>query len=301
MEKRNWVQRVTLGLCVVLLAVNLWQGKRLERLEHSISDAQMNIMADIRNMESTVYSRLQEEDKLVQHWSDTPSVNMETRCLDLEVSTVLKEWREDTAAELLWVGEVSTVGEGSALLTGDGKGTFTGVLSIPLDKGWMEFALVLVTLDSEGRRRESLGVVYGTDELLPVQCNSQGGRTQAEYLKSVFTVYECGAELYTKYYPVHAAGTEDHVFRLRRNGEIMAEQAAEPGDRSGSYFCGKLSAEAQPGDRMSVTFFCRDGNGLGYEFLLQDWIAVEERDVVSGGSEWADWPKLTWENTRRPG
>lgn len=85
------------------------------------------------------------------------------------------------------------------------------------------------------------------------------------------------------------------MFRLRRGGEIAAEHAAEPGDRSDSYFCGKLSAEVQPGDRVALTFFCRDENGLGYEFLLQDWIAVEERDVARGGSAWEDWPRLTWD------
>ena len=75
----------------------------------------------------------------------------------------------------------------------------------------------------------------------------------------------------------------------------MVEQAAEPGDRFSSYSCGKLSAEAQPGDRMDLTFFCRDENGLGYEFLLQGWVAVEERDVESSVSAWEDMLKLTWD------
>ena len=85
------------------------------------------------------------------------------------------------------------------------------------------------------------------------------------------------------------------MFRLRRNDEIAAEQAAEPGDVSNSYFCGKLTSEAQPGDRMALTFFCRDENDLGYEFLLQNWVAVAERDVADSGSEWEDWLKLTWD------
>ena len=85
------------------------------------------------------------------------------------------------------------------------------------------------------------------------------------------------------------------MFRLRRNYEIVAEQAAEAGDRLDGYSCGKLSAEAQPGDRMALTFFCRDENGLGYEFLLHDWVAVEDRDVAPGGYHWEDWPRLTWD------
>ena len=293
-KKRDWVKLLTLGLCVVLLIVNFRQGKRLENLERRISDMQIAIMDDIRSMESTVYTQLREEDKLVQNWDYTPSVNMEKRCLDLEVSAVLKKWREDTAAAVVWVGDGNSDGQGSAPLTGDGKGTFVGVLEIPLDRGRLEFSLDIVTRDGTGQRRENLGGVYDTGELLPVQCTYQGGRTQAEYLKGVFTAYECNAELYTKTSP-GGIETEGQVFRLRRNGEIAAEQAAEPGDGSNSYFCGRLASEAQPGDRMTLTFFCRDENGLGYEFLFQSWIAVEERDVAPGGSEWEDWLRLTWE------
>lgn len=293
-KKTDWIKFLTLMLCVLLLIVNFWQGKRLEDLERSISGAQAAITGDILDMESTFHAQLQEEDKLVQNWNFTPSVNMEKRCLDLEVSAVLKEWREDTAAEVLWIGDGGTVGEGSAPLSGDGRGTFTGVLEMPLDRGRLEFGLDIVIEDDEGQRRESLGGVYDTGELLPVQCTYQGGRTQAEYLKGVFTAYECNAELYTKTSP-GGIETEGQVFRLRRNGEIAAEQAAEPGDGSNSYFCGRLASEAQPGDRMTLTFFCRDENGLGYEFLLQSWIAVEERDVAPGGSEWEDWLRLTWE------
>lgn len=292
-KKRDW-GTIAAVLCVLLLAVNLWQGNRLESLERRISEVQQNLSAEIKGLESSLYAQAQEADKLVQNWNYTSSVNMEKRCLDLTVSIVLKAWREDTAAEVLWIGDGNSDGEGSAPLAGDGKGTFTGVLEIPLNRGLLEFALVLVTRDGGDVRRENLGGIYNTGELLPVQCTYQGGRTQAEYLKGVFTAYECSAELYTKAYP-GGIETESQVFRLRRNDEIAAEQAAEPGDASNSYFCGKLTSEAQPGDRMTLTFFCRDENGLGYEFLLQNWVAAAERDVANSGSEWEDWLKLTWD------
>ena len=292
-KKRDW-GTIAAVLCVLLLAVNLWQGKRLESLKRRISEVQQNLSAEIKGLESSLYVQAQEADKLVQNWNYTSSVNMEKRCLDLTVSIVLKAWREDTAAEVLWIGDGNSDGEGSAPLAGDGKGTFTGVLEIPLNRGLLEFALVLVTRDGGDVRRENLDGIYDTGELLPVQCTYQGGRTQAEYLKGVFTAYECSAELYTKAYP-GGIETESQVFRLRRNDEIAAEQAAEPGDASNSYFCGKLTSEAQPGDRMTLTFFCRDENGLGYEFLLQNWVAAAERDVANSGSEWEDWLKLTWD------
>lgn len=287
MEK-NRVQMLTLVLCAALLGLNLWQGKHLNRLEERISEAQMYVMDDIRSLEAAVSSQAREAEELVRSWEDTPSVNMEKRCLDVEVSAALKEWREDTAAELVW--EIENGGSGSVPMAGDGAGTFTATLELPLDELWTDYGLYTVIRNGETRHRQSLGLLGSAGELLPVQCTSQAGRTQAEYMKDVFTVYECGAELYTG-----SSETEGHMFRLRRGGEIAAEHAAEPGDRSDSYFCGKLSAEVRPGDEIALTFFCRDKNGLGYEFLLRSWIAVAERDLWDNSTAWVDWPRLTWE------
>lgn len=290
-RKRKRVQVLTLVLCLLLLIVNLWQGKQLERLERRINETQMNIMADIRSMESTVYSQLQEADKLVQNWKIVSAEpDRASRSLRVEVSLSLKEWREDSAAELLWYDENDGGGGGSVSLSGDGTGTFAGRLELPLDGAGADIGLGLVTRDGGVRRREELGLLGSVSELLPVRCDFQAGRTQAEYMKDVFTVYECGAELYT-----NSLETEGHVFRIRRNGDVAAEQAAEPGDRLDSYFCGRLSSAVRPGDEMALTFFCRDENGLGYEFLLQNWVAVEERDVAPGSPEWTSWPRLTWD------
>ena len=52
-KRRDWGKAAAV-LCVLLLGLNLWQGKRLEELEHRISDAQIAIMDDIRSMESAV-------------------------------------------------------------------------------------------------------------------------------------------------------------------------------------------------------------------------------------------------------
>ena len=43
-KKRDW-GTIAAVLCVLLLAVNLWQGKRLENLERRISEAQWNLSA----------------------------------------------------------------------------------------------------------------------------------------------------------------------------------------------------------------------------------------------------------------
>ena len=134
-KKTDWMKFLTLMLCVLLLIVNFWQGKRLEDLERSISEAQMNITADILEMESTFHTQLREEDKLVQNWNVIPSVNMEKRCLDLGVSAVLKEWREDTAAEVLWTGDGGTVGGAPRPCPATGRETLPACLRCPWTGG----------------------------------------------------------------------------------------------------------------------------------------------------------------------
>lgn len=292
-KRRDW-GKLAAFLCTVLLGLNLWQGKRLAELEQRISDTQMNLTRDVQDLKSSLYLQALEAESLVRRWDYTPSLNREKRCLDVEISVVLKEWGEETAAELLWYGENDGGGGGAVPLSGDGTGTFTGRLEIPLDEVGTDIGLGLVTRDGGVRRREELGLLGSVSELLPVQCHSGKFWAAAEYLQDVFSVYECVAELNHVNYP-GLPETEGHVFRLRRNGDIAAEQAAEPGDRSNSYFCGRLSAEVRPGDNVALTFFCRDENGLGYEFLLQSWVAVEERDIAQGSPEWADWPRLTWD------
>lgn len=294
MEKkgRDWGKLAAL-LCAALLGLNLWQLCQLSDLRGELRSVESNLQMESRRLDEQVQTLRRDVkggDQLVQRWDYAPSVNMDRHCLDVEISVVLKEWGEDSAAELLWYDENDGGEGGSVSLSGDGTGTFAGRLELPLDGAGTDIGLGLVTRDGGVRRREELGLLGSVSELLPVRCDFQAGRTQAEYMKDVFTVYECGAELYT-----NSLETEGHVFRIRRNGDVAAEQAAEPGDRLDSYFCGRLSSAVRPGDEMALTFFCRDENGLGYEFLLQNWVAVEERDVAPGSPEWTSWPRLTWD------
>lgn len=72
-KKRDWGSTAAL-LCALLLAVNLWQGKRLENLERRISEAQMKLSFEIGELESSLYAQAQEEEKLVWNWEYTPSL-----------------------------------------------------------------------------------------------------------------------------------------------------------------------------------------------------------------------------------
>lgn len=298
-KKTDWMKFLTLALCVLLLIVNFWQGKRLEHLESRISEAQMNIMADIRSVESTVYSQLQEMDRLVQSWNYTPSVNMEKRCLDLEVSAVLKEWREDTAVELFWFAE-NGGGEGdSLLLSGGGTGAFTGTLELPLDNPSMEISLYAVIQNGGNQRRESLGYLGDTTSLLPVQLAGYGV-SSADYTREkdesgTFDLYFCEVNLQGSK-GSRAPEVKDAVFRLWRNGDVAEEQTAKFGETIENYTCDPekgLTTEAGIGDTFTLTFFCRDISGLGYEFTLEQWL-ISEGGMEQEGTE-KICPKLTWD------
>lgn len=290
-EKKKW--NWTVVLCVILLGVNLWQLRRISDLEQAVWNAQNSIMDNVNGMSrrmASLRSEMASVNDLVQDWSYTTAVNREKRGLDIKVSVVLKEWQADTAATLLWKDEYGNDGEGTIPLSGDGTGTLTGTLELPLSGLSGGYSLDVVIENGEIQRRESLGGLGDISTLLPVQCQawSLSGPT---YQKGVFTLSSCTADVYGQSKKVPEI--KDAVFRLRRNDEVVSERTAARRDWANDYECGEeLSTEFQDGDELTLTFFCRDGDGLGYEFFLRGW-------RIAGGTpedfapDW-DWPKLTW-------
>lgn len=300
--KKNRIQVLTLVLCLLLAGLNLWQIRLVLDLREQLARTETNLQMETRRLDErlvAVQRMAGDADKLVQNWKIVSAEpDRASRSLRVEVSLSLKEWREDTAAELLWIGDGGTVGEGSAPLFGDGKGTFAGVLEIPLDRGLLEFGLNLTTWDGGLHRRENLDVVYGSDELLPVRCIGWGAGgpdyTRDQDKNGTLTVSSCEAELTGFEGRADLPQLSGQVFRLRRNGEIAAEKTAMFGDTIGQYTCQELSAEAQIGDRIFLTFFCRDASGLGYEFFLLGW-AIGEDGLGGEITPEADWPRLAWD------
>ena len=94
-----------------------------------------------------------------------------------------------------------------------------------------------------------------------------------------------------------APEVKDAVFRLRRNGDVAVEQTAKYGETIENYTCDPekgLIAEAGMGDEFTLSFFCRDTSGLGYEFDLEQWSIGESGIAREHGPE-DFWPKLTWD------
>lgn len=288
-KKWNW----TVILCVVLLGVNLWQLRRISDLEQAVWNAQNSIMDNVNGMSrrmASLRSEMASVNDLVRDWTYTTAVNREKRGLDVKVSVVLKEWQADTAATLLWRDEYGGGGEGSIPLSGNGAGTFTGTMELPLSGLSGGYSLDAMIENGETQRRESLGGLGDISMLLPVQCRgwSFSGPT---YQKSIFTLSHCTADVYGQSEKVPEI--KDAVFRLTRNGEVVSERTAAQRDWANDYECGgELSTECQDGDELTMTFSCRDQDGLGYEFFLNGWrIAGGTPEDFDSDS---DWPKLTW-------
>lgn len=302
--KQNWMKTATLVLCAVLLAVNLWQGKRLLELERAVWSAQNSVMDDIRNMRSSLSSRLgdlERTDRLVQDWDYTTSVDVEKRCLLIDVSMMMKEWREDTEAELCWTN-LNSDGEGSVLLAGDGAGTFTGVLELPAAEPSDGISLDVLIQNDGTRYREKLGGWGDLSMLLPLQTKGgswggpeyRDGKTASDF--SIDLENTCGTKI-----------VEPH-FRVYLNGELAQEVPAELREDicadSGFMVCyapalpdRTWSMACETGDQIRITFCCQDGFGLGYEFPFMEWTiegVTPDNQAGSGATSGSGILSLTW-------
>ncbi len=294
-EKKNWIQGFTLVLCLFLLVLNLWQLRQISDLRRQLQSTETNLQMETRRLDERVQAvqrAAQEADKLVQDWElQSVDVDPASRCLRAEVSLGLKEWREDTQVYL-------TVTQGTetrnALLTGNG-GRYSGVVEIPVDSREIR---MLARISAEGlQKEEDLSGWDSASMLLPVQCYGWGvgGPNYARNpdKTGALTVTHCEAEL-MGYEKRALPQLSEQVFRLRRNGEIAAEKTAMYGETINQYTCEEVSSEAQIGDELILTFFCRDESGLGYEFFLDCW-AIDDNGIGTRRAPAADWPRLTWD------
>lgn len=295
-EKKNRIQILTLVLCLFLVGLNLWQLRQISDLRGQLGSVETNLQMETRRLDERVQAvqrTVQDADKLVQDWElRSVKVDRDSRCLRAEVSLRLKEWREDTQVCLAIMQGLDT--RYAAMTSGGGQ--FTGVAEIPVNN---QEVRLLAQVSAEGlRKEEDLSGWDSASMLLPVQCFGwgSGGPDYARNADNNGTLTVTGCE-------VNLSGVEgkadlpqlsDQVFRLRRNEEIAAEGTAMYGDSIDRYTCQELSAEARVGDRILLTFFCRDESGLGYEFFLDCW-AIDDNGLGERLAPEADWPRLTWD------
>ena len=292
-EKRNWIQALTLALCALLLGLNVLQLSRISDLRGRLGSVEGNLQTETRRLDerlANVQRELRDANELVRDWDC--AVSAEGLWLLVDVSVPLKVWRADTVVELLWTNVNGKGGEGYVPLTGDGVGTFSGTLELPLAELSGEYAADVKIINGETQRRESLGYLGDFAGLLPVQCYGWG-TGGPNYRDGVLTLTRCEAEL-QGYEKGDLPQLSGQVFRLRRNGDVAEEKTALYGETINQYACEALSAEARPGDEITLTFFCRDESGLGYEFFLNGW-KIDENGIKDAVAPTTDWPRLSWD------
>lgn len=295
--KKSRIQVLTLVLCLLLVSLNLWQLRRISDLRGALQSAETNLLMETRRLDErlmAVQQAVRDADKLVQDWEiRSLEADPSSRSLRAEVSLRLKEWREDTQVRLTVIQGTDTR---EAVMTGNG-GQYAAAVEIPVNSREVR---LLASVSAEGlRKEEDLFRWDSASMLLPVQCFGwgSGGPDYTRNADKTGTLTVSGCEVNLSGFEGRAdlPQLSDQVFRLRRNEEIAAEGTAMYGDTIDRYTCEELSAEARSGDRILLTFFCRDESGLGYEFFLNGWSIDENgmKDTVPAPG--ADWPKLTWD------
>lgn len=293
MERRSWA---VLALCVVLAALNLWQVRQISDLQGRLGSVETNLQMEVRRVDerlAAVQREVRDADKLVQNW-EVISVEPDpaSHSLRAEVSLFLKEWREDTQ---VWLGAVQGPDTRYTAMAG-GAGHYSGAVEISLNSQEVQ---ILVRVSAEGlQKEEDLFSWASAAMLLPVQCFGWG-TGGPDYIRDAdkngtLTVTGCEVNLTGFEGGTDLPQLSDQVFRLRRNGEAAAEKTAMFGNTIDRYTCEELSAQVQPGDEILLTFFCRDENGLGYEFFLEGW-SIDEDGIKEALAPEVDWPKLTWD------
>ena len=273
------MQIVTIFLCGILLAVTMVQGQQLKDLQQQMNNQMTQLRRDteyeIQNISNAIRRELEEANRVVAEYALEPKgIDKESRALRAVASVTLKEWYEDTEVTLL-----ARLGENqiSLPMTSDGKGNYTGQISLSLEENCEVLLDVLVT-GGGLTKKETLGAWGEISMMLPLR-NSGGGWSGPEYMGGVmssqFHITVDGQD-------EKPAPVRNPQFLTYRNGELVQTQKAieDPFSSSSKGRCYTVDTEnyewsvaCDVGDVIEIRFRCEDEYGLGYDFLFQSWVA----------------------------
>ena len=302
--KRNWIALASLVLDLVLVALVLWQGSRLDTLEQDLWNVQDNLMDrqdQVMDEMGALRQDMQEGERLIADCSLEPAgLDPETRSVLLNASVTLKAWNADTDAALLLELKGQTT---EAPLTHAGNGVFTGKAAVPVE-GNGRLTVTLLTDTGGTVTREEAEFVYQLSDLLPVTDGATG--TSTPYWEEDTLLLQSGF-FFCPYDRDHDyVEVRDPEFRLYRNGELILEEAAVyhpmSDDIPHCYYLREVNEDglgqtipvnAQPGDTLRLTFVCQDQFGLAYEFTMDCWQVLKD-DAVEVHLDGDRLPILTW-------
>ena len=295
--KNNWMQLITICLCIALLATVIVQGRQIEayqqEMKHRLSNLTDSLSREIQYITDDVRRELEEAGRVVEDYGiEVIGLDHENRSLEAEISLRLKRWYEDTEVQLLM-----TVGEElvNVYPGPEGGGTWSAIVNLPLEGDCYIEAEAIISGGgmTTGERLEAWGNIA---MLLPLY-QSGGGWSAAEYRDGVmyWDFYIGVGNMDGTFAPVYQP-----EFRTYRNGQLVHTLPANPypygGEMSGEYAPNRdWSVACGPGDVIELRFRCVDEFGLGYDFAFQNWLVEEETgEITEGFFSDTDSPELTF-------
>lgn len=301
--KKNGIALVSLALNLVLVALALWQGSRLDTLEQDLRNVQGNLMDrqdQVMDEVDALREDVREGERLIADCSLEPAgLDPKARSVLLDASVTLKEWGADTDAALLLELDGQTT---QAPLTHAGNGVFTGEAAVPVE-GNGSLTVTLLADTAGVTSREQADYIYQLSDLLPI-ANYATGHMDLSWEETLQLQSGYMFLAYDREY--NNIPVQQPTFRLYRNDALIFEEAAVEFPMSSDFpYCYYLRevnedglgqtipVDAQPGDTLQLTFACQDQFGLAYEFTMDRWQVLDDdvQDVYLHGDRL---PTLTW-------
>lgn len=301
--KRNWIQIVTLILCVVLLIIVIVQGKRIEELNRKI-DSRMdyvdrNIENEMDMLADYVSAELDRSEKLVAEYDIQPAgIDSAEKSLIMDVSVKLKQWHDDTAVNLI-------CGQGTqpVAMKAVGNGVYSARVSLPVKA---EQDLVLEAAISGGgmTKLEELDTWDHLLNQLPLHYFS-GSWSGPDYREGVVSSQ---FDITIRTQNGYTGAINNPRFLVYRNEELVQTIPAvpftfehlPPADGQSFAVCESgqnWELECGPEDKIVIRFRCEDDFGLGYDFLFANWVsgdaagAVPEHEGIAESGLLLYWPE----------
>lgn len=296
--KKNWMQALCLVLNVVLLVRQIGQLNELREAAETDQNRMSEELRTLRNRVADLSSEMRESAELIEDYTLEPTgIDAANHALEADAVLKLKSWSEGSTVALTVTAGFDT---NVTVLPVDGTGNCRGRILVPVS-GEDELRMEAAITSGGVTTREDLGSWGNIFMLLPLRTSGSGwsGPTYRE------GVLESNFDIVLE----NPGGTEviDPVFRVYRNEKLVQEIGAEISDTmtaGGDQTAyapelpdQTLRLECVPGDTVRITFSCRDGYGLGYEFPFAVWIVDAEtpdNQSGAGASSGSDSPILTW-------
>lgn len=288
--KQNWIQLLSLILCLLVLVLMLGQNRKLEQrheeLENQVHDLHRMLSDEILSISSQMEQALEESNRLVANYTLNPQgIDQESHALLADVTVSLKEWYADTQLTLsaricdrLFTVPMEATEDGS----------FAVRLSLPLEEAG-EISLSVQISGGSVTRREELGAWSDISMLLPLR-SSGGGWDGPEYLdgtaSSSFTIFIDGRS-------GMPGPIQNPRFTVYRNGDLVQTIPAviDPYSEGTDSIAFTVDTEGRRwhlkcdiGDSIDIRFCCEDEYGLGYDFLFMSYAVDEEANPNYNGT-----------------